>query len=339
MKKISTLGIDLAKNVFQLHGTDAQGKAIMKKQVKRADLKTMIANFPSCLIGMEACGGSHYWAREFEKMGHTVKLISPQFVKPYVKSNKNDAADAEAIAEAVTRPNMRFVPIKQTGHQDIQCIHRVRQRLIHNRTALSNEIRGLLNEYGIVIPKSLRQLKSQLPLILEDASNELSPATRDLFVGLQEELRTIEKQIEKYDAKLQKIFEENEVCQRIKKIEGVGPITATAIIASVSNPQAFKNGRQFSAWLGLVPRQNSSGGKTTLLGISKRGDSYLRSLLIHGARSVVTNAKKKKDRRSLWIAGKEAGRGFNKACVAVANKNARIIWALMAHGTEYRKAA
>lgn len=337
MRRISTVGIDLAKSVFQLHGTDVQGKAVMQKKIRRAELKPVIANLSPCLIGMEACGGSHYWAREFERMGHTVRLISPQFVKPYVKSNKNDAADAEAIAEAVTRPNMRFVPIKQTGHQDIQCLHRVRQRLIHNRTALSNEIRGLLNEYGIVIPKSLRRLKERLPLILEDASNELSPMARDLFAGLQEELRNIEKQTEKYEAKIRKIFEESEVCQRIKEIEGVGPITSTAIIASVSNPQVFRNGRQFSAWLGLVPRQNSSGGKTTLLGISKRGDGYLRSLLIHGARSVVTNAKKKKDRRSLWIAGKETSRGFNKACVAVANKNARIIWALMAHGTEYRK--
>lgn len=339
MKRVSTLGIDLAKNVFQLHGVDTNGKTVLKKRLKRAELKVFMVNLPVCLVGMEACSGSHYWAREFEKMGHTVKLIAPQFVKPYVKSNKNDAADAEAIAEAVSRPNMRFVSIKQTCHQDIQCLHRIRQRLLHNRTALSNEIRGFLNEYGIVIAKSMRQLKSQLPLILEDASNELSSDAREVFAGLQEELREIERRIEIYDSKLQKIFKESEVCQRIKAIEGVGPISATAIIASVSNPQVFRNGRQFSAWLGLVPKQHSSGGKSKLLGISKRGDCYLRSLLIHGARAVVRYAEKKKDKRSLWIADKERSRGFNKTCVAVANKNARIIWSLMAHGSEYRRAA
>jgi transposase len=339
MKRISIMGIDLAKAVFQLHGTDAQGKMVFQKKLRRSELKEFIVKLSPCLIGMEACGGSHYWAREFEKMGHTVRLISPQFVKPYVKSNKNDAADAEAIAEALSRPSMRFVPIKPIANQDIQCLHRIRARLVRNRTALSNEIRGFLCEYGIVLPKSVRQLRMQVPLILEDATNELSSMARDLFAGLLEELKNVEDQITKYDRKIGEIYKKHEVCQRIGKIEGVGPITATAILAAVSDAQVFKNGRQFSAWLGLVPKQHSSGGKTTLLGISKRGDRYLRSLLIHGARTVVTYAKRKKDDRSRWITEKEKTRGFNKACVAVANKNARIIWALIAHGTEYRKAA
>ena len=338
MRPISIAGIDLAKSIFHIHGTDEKGKMLLKKKLSRAQLKEFMVQLKPCLIGLEACGGAHYWARVFQKMGHEVKLISPQFVKPYVKSNKNDYADAEAIAEAVSRPNMRFVPIKQTSHQDIQCVHRIRQRLIRNRTALSNEIRGLLHEYGIVISKGIGKLKKEMPLILEDASHELSPMVRGLFLGLVDELKGIENQVKIYDQKIQQIFKDNEVCQRLQKIEGVGPITATAVLAAVSNPQAFKNGREFSAWLGLVPRQHSTGGKPTLLGISKRGDGYLRTLLIHGARSVVKCAALHGDARSKWILQKQKTRGFNRTCVALANKNGRIIWALLRYGQEYRSA-
>lgn len=272
-------------------------------------------------------------------MGHTVKLIAPQFVKPYVKTNKNDAADAEAIAEAVSRPNMRFVPVKQTGHQDIQSVHRIRQRLVRNKTALGNEIRSFLHEYGIVVPQSFNQLKKKLPLILEDACNELTPTIRELIHDLWEEFKDLEERIATYDLRIKQIYETNTECQRIGKIEGIGPVTATAVIASVTNPHLFKNGRELSAWLGLVPRQHSSGGKSVLSGISKRGDCYLRSLLIHGSRSVLKKASSKTDSRSRWVTKIRENRGFNKACVALANKNARIIWALLAHKEEYKKAA
>lgn len=339
MKKVSTLGIDLAKSVFQLHGNNCYGKAVLKKKLSRSQLKSFIINLEPCLIGMEACSGSHYWAREFEKMGHTVKLIAPQFVKPYVKTNKNDEADAEAIAEAVSRPNMRFVPIKQTGHQDIQSVHRIRQRLVRNKTALANEARGLLHEYGVVIPQSLTQLRKHIPLILEDTANGLTPLLRELIRDLWGELKDLEERIVSYDLRIKQIYETHEECQRIGKIEGIGPVTATAMIASVSNPHVFKNGRELAAWVGLVPRQHSSGGKSVLLGISKRGDSYLRGLLIHGSRSVLRRAASKTDSKSRWMTKIRDNRGFNKACVALANKNARIIWALLARKEEYRRAA
>lgn len=339
MKKISTLGIDLAKNVFQLHGVDSLGKTVIRKSVRRSQLIEFIAKLPVCLIGMEACSGSSYWARKFNKMGHTAKLMSPQFVKPYVKSNKNDRNDAEAICEAVARPNMRFVSIKQIWQQDIQCLHRVRQRLIKNRTALVNEIRGLLNEYGIIIPMNIQNIAKHLPFILEDASNELTELSRDIFQKLYEEYKIINERVEDYDLKIKEISESNEICCRLQKIEGVGPLTSTAIISAVGDAKVFKNGRQMAAWLGLVPRQNSSGGKSVLLGISKRGDTYLRSLLVHGARSTVRYAKNKTDSRSHWIKEKETTRGYNKATVAVANKNARIIWALMVNGSQYWTAA
>jgi transposase len=286
---------------------------------------------------MEACGGAHYWAREFTKLGHEAKLISPQFVKPFVKSNKTDANDAEAIAEAAMRPSMRFVPIKQIPNQDIQNIHRVRERLVRNRTALSNEIRGLLGEYGITIPRTVSKLKQILLPILDNPEEQrLSSMSIKLFRQLMEELGDTEKEIKQYDDELALVFKNNEAAQRIEKVEGVGVITATAIIAAVSNPNVFKNGREFSAWLGLVPRQNSSGGKTVLQGISKRGDVYLRTMLINGARAALRWAPLKSDPRSKWITGKIKTRGFNRACVALANKNARVIWALLAKGEDYK---
>ena len=286
--KMTLLAIDLAKEIFQLHGVDERGKAVLKKKLRRPALLAFVANLPKCTIAMEACGGSHYWAREFQKLDHEAKLISPQFVKPFVKSNKTDANDAEAIAEAAMRPSMRFVPIKQVANQDIQNIHRVRERLIRNRTALSNEIRGLLHEYGIVIPKTILKLKQFLLPILDNLEEQrLSSMSIKLFRELMEELGNIEKEVKKYDDHLEVVFKSNEAAQRIEKIEGVGIVTATAIVAAVSNANSFKNGREFSAWLGLVPKQNSSGGKTVLQGISKRGDGYLRKMLINGARAAL----------------------------------------------------
>ena len=265
--------------------------------------------------------------------------MAPQFVKPYVKSNKNDANDAEAICEAVTRPTMRFVPQKSVEQQDLQCLHRVRSRLVACRTQLVNQIRGLLAEYGIVLPQHPGQVRRGLPTVLEDAENQLTGFGRELFQILYEELVQLDEKIGDADDRIQIAFQSTPDCRRIAAVEGVGPLIATAIVAAISNGRAFENGRQFSAWLGLVPRQNSSGGKSRLLGISKRGDTYLRTLLIHGARSVVYRAKTKTDKRSLWINDKQQRLGTSKACVAVANKNARIIWSLIAREQEYRHAA
>lgn len=335
---ITTLGIDLAKNVFQLHGVDKNGKVCLRKRLRRAQLASFIENLPVCKIGMEACGGSNFWYREFSKMGHDVKLIAAQFVKPFVKSNKNDMNDAEAICEAMQRPNMRFVSPKSVRQQDIQSIHRVRQRLVRRRTSLTNEVRGLLLEYGIVIAKNIKNVRVKLVELVEDAENGLTDLSRSVFSELYSELQVIDEQISTFNKKIKDIFNQSEDCQRISKIEGVGPITATAVIAACGNPKVFKNGREFSAWLGLVPKQSSSGNKINLLGISKRGDGYIRYLLVHGARSVVRHAKNKTDSRSSWVNQLEQRKGHNKTCVAVANKNARIIWAILNNKTAYKAA-
>jgi len=339
MKEFSVLAIDLAKEVFQLHATDKGGKVMMKKKMRRAELLAFVANIPPCIIAMEACGGSHYWGRRFLEMGHEVRLISPQFVKPFVKSSKNDANDAEAIVEAALRPSMRFVPVKRKEQQDIQNFHRIRERLIRSRTALSNECRGLLHEYGIVIPKSISKLMKLLPEILENETELLTPLSMKVFRSLIDELKLLDERIEQYDKEINEIFKASHEAQRIQKIPGVGQITATAIIAAIGDPRSFKNGRQFSAWLGLVPRQNSSGGKTVLLGITKRGDSYIRKLLILGAKSALYRAPLKEDSRSKWISNKVTTKGNNKTAVALANKNARVIWALLAKKEEYKMAA
>lgn len=333
--EITVLGIDLAKTVFQLHGVDRNGKATLRKKVSRGQLKEIIANLPVCMIGMEACAGAHYWAREFKKFGHDVRLISPQFVKPYVKSNKNDAADAEAICEAVSRPNMRFVPVKQIEQQDIQCLHRVRERLVKSRTALVNEIRGLLGEYGIIIPQKIAHVRQKLPGIIEEPEMNLTSMTRALFSALLTELRSLDEKILDCDEKVGAIHKSHPVCKRLSKIPGVGPLTATAMIAAVSDPSAFKNGREMAAWIGLVPKQHSSGGKERLLGISKRGDVYLRTLLIHGARASLAWVENKEDRRSQWAKKLIERRGRNRAAVALANKNARTIWAIMRNDKEF----
>lgn len=335
MTNVTLLGIDLAKHVFQLHGTNSRGKAVLRKQIKRPKLLNFIANLPTCCIVMEACGGANYWARQFQKFGHTVKLISPQFVKPYVKTNKNDRNDAEAVNEAGSRPNMRFVTPKSIEQQDIQNLHRIRSRLIKQRTALGNQIRGLLAEYGISLAQSLNQLRRKLPEVLEDADNELSALTREVVNELKEELATLDHRIKGYDQRMTQVFQASEHCQHIATLGGVGELTATALVAAVGDAKQFQNGRQLSAWLGLVPRQFSSGGKERLLGISKRGDSYLRQLLIHGARAVLAHVDNKTDRKSQLWAAKKKILGMNKAAVALANKNARVIWALLTRGECY----
>jgi transposase len=335
---IKTLGIDLAKNVFHFCAMDEHGKVVLRKRLSRGKLLEFLANLPPCLIGMEACGGAHYWAREIGKLGHEVRLISPHFVKPYLKTNKNDYNDAEAVCEAVGRGNMRFVPVKTKEQQDIQAIHRIREQLIKSRTAQVNQIRGLLGEYGIVIAKGLGELRRRLLGILEDAENGLTHRTRRLLSDLYDRVGELDERIKGYDKEIQELFKEDERSQRIEKVEGIGPVVATAIVAAVGEGSAFRNARQLSAWLGLVPRQHSTGGRERLLGISKRGDRYIRTLLIHGARSVVRYAEKKTDPRSRWINGIKARRGANAAAVALANKNARILWALLSRGEAYRPA-
>jgi transposase len=335
---IKVLGIDIAKNVFELHGVDETGKTILKKRLSRDQLSTFIAKMPVCLIGMEACGGAHYWARKFKQMGHEVKLMNPQFVKPYVKSNKNDSHDAEAICEAVQRPTMRFVGNKTIEQQDIQAIHRIRERLVKNRSALANQIRGLLAEYGIVIAQGINHIRKRLSEILENLTNELSDMSRELFNDLLVQLYDADNKVEEYDARVERISKQNETCQRLMTIKGVGALTATAMIASIGDAKVFKNGREMAAFLGLVPKQRSSGGRQTLLGISKRGDRYLRCLLVHGARAVLTRGKNLSAKKAAWLKSLEERRGRNRTIVALANKNARVMWALMTNKEEYRAA-
>jgi len=333
---IKVVGIDLAKTTFHLHGVDAHGIVVMRKKLSRSKLMAFMANLPPCLAGMEACGGAHDWARKFREMGHDVRLMSPQFVKPYVKSNKNDMVDAEAICEAAGRPNMRFVPIKGIEQQDIQSLHRAREQAVKNRTAQSNQIRGLLMEYGIVLGKGVARLRKALPEVLEDADNSLSDMFRELLCGLADELRRLDERIAAYDMQIKHLSTESYACQRLMTIPGVGPMTATALAASVGDAKAFANGREMSAWLGLVPRQCSTGGKPKLLGISKRGDTYLRKLLIHGARSALQFADRKQDRRSRWAVEVEGRRGRNIAAVALANKMVRSAWVLLSRNEEYQ---
>lgn len=336
MMNVTTVGIDLAKSVFHVYGADKKGRTVISQRVSRAKLPELIAKLPPCLIGIEACGGAHYWARCFHAMGHTVRLVSPQFVKPFVKSNKNDRNDAEAICEAVCRPTMRFVACKTIEQQDRQALHRVRQRLIGQRTALINQIRGLLSEYGIVIARQPAALRRRLPEILEDGENELSPSARYLFVQLYDELLQIQQRLIPLDQAIKDLAAQDKTCRRLQDVEGVGPLIATALTAAIGDARVFKNGRQFAAFLGLVPRQFSSGGKQRLGGISKRGDTYLRTLLIHGARAAVRSARKKETAKANWIRRLEQRCGLQKTIVAVANKNARVLWALMARGELYR---
>lgn len=336
MKNIKVLGIDLAKNVFQIHGTDNKGKCVLRKRLSRAKLKEFIANLSPCIIGIEACGGSHYWGRYFKQNGHEVKMMSPQFVKPYVKSNKNDRNDSEAIAEACMRPNMRFVPVKTTDQQDILAIHKARELAIKGRTAQGNQIRGLLNEYGVIIPQGISKLKKLLTIV-ESHQAQLTPMIINLITDLYELFKIYDAQVKKYDKQLETQAEQNTVCQEIQKIAGVGPITASAIVATIGDAKAFKNGREVSAWLGLIPRQYSSGEKIVLGGISKRGDRYMRKLIIQGARTAVKVCDQKTDKLSCWVSKKKQKGGFNKAAVALANKNARTIWAIMATGECYRQ--
>jgi len=334
--KTTTVGIDLAKNVFQVHGVNEHSKKVFNRQIRRNQMIAFFTQLAPCLIGMEACSGAHYWARRLQALGHTVKLMAPQFVKPYVKTNKHDAADAEAICEAVTRPSMRFVPIKNTEQQAVLSIHRARQGFVKARTAQANQIRGLLLEYGITIPQGIKNITKRVPEILEDGENELPGIFRQLLERLSEHLKDLDSQVDELDTQIHIWHQQNEASKRIACVPGIGPITATALIASIGDASSFTNGRQLAAWLGLVPRQHSSGGKTLLQGISKRGDTYLRTLLVHGGRSVVRVSSAKTLPTYRWLVDLEKRRNRNIAAVALANKNARIVWALLTQNREYQ---
>lgn len=333
---VAFIGIDLAKNVFQLHGANADGQAVLKRRIRREGLLAEIAELESCIIGVEACTGAFYWQRQFEALGHTVKVIAPQFVKPFVKHQKNDQNDAEAICTALMLPNMKFVPTKSEEQQDIQALHRARRRLVNHRTALVSQMRGLLLDRGIPIALSIGRARRAIPEILEDRTNGLTAMTREIIGDLFDFLGQIDARITAFDRRIDAVFKSNEDCRRIARICGVGPKTATAIVAAVGDGREFKNGRHLAAWMGLVPRQHSSGDKRLLMGISKRGDRHLRTLLVHGARSVVRVAQRKTDPFSQWVNNLRERRGMNRAIVAVANKNARIIWAMLNRNEEFR---
>lgn len=333
--QIARIGLDLAKYVFEVHGVDAQDEVVVRKTLRRDAVPQFFAELPPCVVGMEACCGAHYWAKVLSDLGHEVRLISPQFVKPYVKSNKNDRNDAEAICEAVGRPSMRFVPPKSAEQLEIQAVHRIRQRLVADRTRLVNQVRGLLAEHGVVVARDIARLRRALGMIVDDEDSRLSQMFRDLLRDIHEELAELDCRIAGYNRRIRILFRSNERCQRIGKIEGIGPITATALVAAVGDRTCFKNGRQFAAWLGLVPKQRSSGGKARLFGISKRGDRYLRTLMIHGARAVLGKAAGKSDPRSQWIGRLRERRHPNVVAVALANKNARIVWSILSQETDY----
>lgn len=334
--KITTVGLDLAKNVFHVVCFDEHSKEVQKRMLQRKQVRLFFTQLQPCKIGMETCAGSHYWGRELSALGHEVKLIPAQHVKPYLRGNKNDFNDARAIAEALSRPSMPSVAVKTTEQQDIQATHRMRSQCVGDRTALSNSMRGLLGEYGIILPKGLSVLRKRIHGILEDADNGLSLHFRHLMLRRYEQLVQMDEHINFFTHELEVQSKKDDSCQRLQGIPGYGPIISSAFYSVVGDGSAYTRGRDVAASIGLVPRQHSSGGKDVLLGISKKGDGYLRSLLVHGARAVVTQAGKKKDRFSLWINRIVVERGFNKAIVATANKMARIGWAVLRHNSHYQ---
>lgn len=332
---ITTIGLDLAKNVFQVHGVDERGSAVLRKQLKRDQVAAFFAKLQPCLVGIEACGGSHFWAGKLTALGHRVKMMAPQFVKPYVKTNKNDALDAEAICEAVARPNMRFVPVKAPEQQSVLALHTARESFVHARSAQANQIRGLLMEFGLVIPQGIKHITTRVPELIEDADRELPGRFRLLIQRLLDHLKELDRQVCELEHEIELWHRSSDVSKRLETIPGIGPLTASALVASAGDPSNFKNARQFVAWIGLVPHQNSSGGKTQLLGISKRGNVYLRTLLIHGGRSLVQLARTRADRAGTWLGKLVTRRHHNVAAVAMANKNARLAWALLSSGKDY----
>jgi transposase len=323
--ELKVLGIDLSKNLFQLHGIDPAGRAVLRKRLWREQLLPFVAGLEPCPIGIEACASAFHRAREFERAGHVVRIVSPQFVKPFVRGNKNDSNDAEAICEAIQRPSMRFVPAKTMAQQDIQSLHRCRQRLVNHRTALISQRRGILLDRGVAFGRSAARARAMIPRIIADPENDLSPMARERLTSPFEVLGLLDERIRDCDRRIEAVFRESPACQRLTKIEGIGPKTAAALVAAVGDAKDFENGRHMAAWLGLVPRHQETGGRRVMGSISKRGDQHLRTLLVHGARAVVRTSARKTDTRSQWGKQLAERRGTNRAIVAVANKNARIV--------------
>ena len=336
---VTRIGLDIAKNVFPVHGVDEQGKVVIRKQLSRSKVLAYFAQLPACRIGIEACGSAHYWGRELQKLGHNVRLMAVQLIKPYRTKQKNDRNDAEAICEAVSRPQMRFVPIKTVEQQAVLTVHRARELLVSERTAVANQIRGLLLEYGIAIAAGLQRLRRELPTVLSATEKVLPTLARTVVSELHGRLQELDERIANHDRQIAQVAKQSEAAKRLMRVEGVGPITATAVVATVGDAKAFAHGRQFAAWLGLVPKQFSTGGKPLLGRITKRGNVYLRTLLIQGARAVLQCTAKRTDIKSIWVEGVRQRREDNIAAVALAAKPARILWALLAREQEYRLAA
>lgn len=336
--KIARIGLDIAKLVFQVHGVDTHGKTVLRKRLSRGEVLRFFAQCPACTVGIKACAGSHYWARELNQLGHEARLMASKFVAPYRKSGKNDANDAEAICEAVGRPTMRFVPIKSEEAQAVLTVHRARALLVSERTALANQIRSMLGEFGIVFGQGLSTLKKML-LRIGAGELHLPGIARETVGELHDRFQALDGSIAQYDRRIAHLARQSEPAQRLMKISGVGPLTATAMVASVGNARTFANSRQFASWLGLTPRQNSSGGKTKLGPITKHGDVHLRTLLIHGTRSVMQRMDATRDSKSRWALKLKERSGANVAAVALAAKHARIIWAMLSRGTEYHRTA
>ncbi len=338
MKEVATIGLDLAKNLFQVHGVDADGRVLIRKQLRRNQVLAFFKTLSPCLVGMEACATAHHWAREIGALGHNVRLMPAKYVKAYVKRSKNDAADAEAICEAVTRPTMRFVGVKTTAQQSVLVLHRTRELLVRQRTMLVNAMRAHLAEFGIVAPVGLPQVKELLEVIGNTQDARLPALARTCLAGLANQLLSLGREILAAEERIRVWHRTNQASRHLETIPGIGPITATALVASITDPSIFKSGRELAAWLGLVPRQSSSGGKERLGRISKQGDQYLRRLLITGAMSMIRQARRH-GAKSPWLAQIMARRPMKVAAAALANKLARIAWAVLRHGGDYRQPA
>jgi transposase len=337
MQAITTIGLDIAKSVFQVHGVDAAGQAVIRRQLKRRYVLAFFQKLPPCLVGIEACASSHHWSRELKALGHTVRLMPPAYVKPYVKRQKNDAADAEAICEAVTRANMRFVETKTPEQQSCLMLHRTRHLFIRQQTAVINAIRAHFAEFGIVAPVGRNGVEELLNVVVDSNEKRLPEVARGCLAALGTQLRVLKAHILESDRRIMAWHRSNETSKRLDDIPGVGPVLATALVASIANPKAFRSGRNFSAWIGLVPKQHSSGGKDKLGSISKQGDRYLRSLLMIGALAVIRYAKIHGTKHRPWLTALLARRPAKVAAIALANKIARMAWAMMAKGERYRE--
>ena len=339
MKEVTTIGVDLAKNVFQVHGVDGEGAVIVCRQLRRAQVLPFFRKQPPCLVGMEACATAHHWARQLIELGHEVKLMPPNYVKPYVKRNKNDAADAAAICEAVTRPTMRFVAVKSAEQQSVLMVHRARELLVRQRTMLVNAIRAHMAEFGIVAPVGIARVKELFAVIADADDDRLPPMARACLEGLARQFLSLHEEIAIAERRIHAWHRSNEASRRLETIPGIGPITATALAATITDPSVFRSGRELAAWIGLVPRQNSTGGKERPGRISKQGDQYLRWLLVAGAMTIIRHAKRRGTSNLPWLANLIASKPTKVAAVALANKMARIAWVLLRTGQDYQKPA